>query len=102
MKLNFGTCFNSNNKVRRFLVIFPVLLTLLLIIWTLAVFKFSKYGDWLGYPALLTFPAAFLWHIVLIAVEKPKWLFVLYAVIHLLLLFGIWLGCLMLITKGSI
>ena len=87
--------------MRRLFIILPILLMLLLIIWTLAVYKFTQYGSWEIYPALLIFPLALLWHIFLIIIEKPKLFFVSYAVIHLLLLFGLWLGCLMLISKDS-
>lgn len=86
---------------RRPFVILPVALTLLLVVWTALVYEHTRYGDWPIYPALLIFPAALLWHVVLIIREKPKLPLVLYALIHLLVLAVIWLACLMLISKDS-
>ena len=81
----------------------PVILTCLLIAWTLAVYRYSQYDDaWAIDPALLVFPVALLWHIALIVVEKPRYLFVWYAIIHLPILLIIWFGCLMAISKDSI
>jgi hypothetical protein len=88
--------------MRRFLILSPVLLTLLLIVWTLVVYRHTKYGDWQIYPAVLVFPIALLCHILLIIIDKPKLIFVLYAVVHLIILALIWVGCLMLISKDSL
>jgi hypothetical protein len=89
-------------KMRRLFVLFPILLTLLLIAWTLLVYKHTRYGDWPIYPALAIFPIALLWHIALIAIQKPRSTFILYAVVHLALLAVVWVACLMLISKDSI
>jgi hypothetical protein len=81
----------------------PLFLTLFLVIWTACVYRFSHPGDnWALLPALLIFPSAVIWHCVLIAHKNPKSGFVVYAIIHLVVLVLIWVKCLMLISKNSI
>ena len=81
----------------------PIGLTLILILWTVFVSQYSKYGDnWAIYPALAIFPIAVIWHIVLVIVEKSKLIFITYGLIHLVILFAIWMYCLMKISKDSL
>ena len=81
----------------------PIFLTLFLVLWTLSVSPYSKYGDnWAIYPAMLVLPAALLWHVALIWFQKPRLPLIVYAVIHLVLLFWIWVYCLMKISRDSL
>jgi len=81
----------------------PIGLTGFLIIWTIIVSPYSKYGDnWAIYPALLVLPAVLIWHVVLIFLEKPRSAFVLYGIIHFVILFVIWMYCLMKISKDAL
>lgn len=80
----------------------PLVLTALLFIWTGAVYRFSNYGDWFVYPALLALPLTVLIHMVLVARSRSRARAFLYAVVHVALLLPLWLGCLMLISKDSL
>jgi hypothetical protein len=80
----------------------PVLLTALLFIWTAGVYRYSHYGTWHIYPALLALPLIAVSHAVLIARSSRRGPAVLYAVVHICLLVPLWLGCLMLISKDSL
>jgi hypothetical protein len=80
----------------------PLGLTAFLVVWTLAVYRFTAYGDWEIYPAVAVFPLALLLHIVLVITQRPRMAFALYGLVHLLILAIIWLGCLMLISKDSL
>ncbi len=78
----------------------PIGLTVLLIIWTIVVSPYSRYGDnWAVYPAVLVLPVALIWHVALVFLEKPRYVFVLYGFVHLAILFAIWMYCLMKISK---
>jgi hypothetical protein len=90
------------SKSQRWIIFSPLGLTGLLVVWTLAVYRFTTYGDWQIYPAVAVFPLALLLHIVLAITQKPRTAFALYGVVHLLILAPIWLGCLMLISKDSL
>lgn len=80
----------------------PVGLTILLIIWTILVSPYSKYGDnWAIYPAVIVLPFAVIWHVYLIFTQQPRSGFILYAIGHIALLFFIWIYCLMKISKDS-
>ncbi len=81
----------------------PIILTILLVLWTVAVSPYSKYGDnWAIYPALVIFPIVFFWHIYLCFSQHPKLHFLLYGFIHLAVLFVIWIYCLMKISKDAL
>jgi predicted ferric reductase len=78
----------------------PLIFTVLLIVWTLAVAPFTKYGDWRIYPALFLAPMVLIVHILLIASRKGARLgFLFYAIMHGTIFFVIWTGCLMWISK---
>ena len=80
----------------------PALLTIFLIIWTVAVYPVSKYGDkWAIYPALAVMPATVIVHIWLIIAQKPRTPYILYGVLHTALQFVLWIYCLMRIGKDS-
>ena len=82
----------------------PVIISVLLVLWTAAVYPFSVYGDnWAIWPALLALPTACLWHATLffVLVEKRR-LVGIAAVCHLAVLVPLWFVCLMLISKDSL
>jgi hypothetical protein len=81
----------------------PVLLSTFLIIWTLIVYPYSKYGDkWAIYPALVVLPLTLLVHAWLVVTNKPRLGFVVYGFGHGLLQAVLWIYCLMRIGKDSI
>ena len=88
--------------MKKAILISPVLLTLLLMAWTASVYKYSQYGSWHIYPALAIAPLVFICHIALVVWNTPRLPFVLYAVVHLIVLIPLWIGCLMLISKDSL
>ena len=87
---------------RKILILLPVFLTLLLVTWTALVYPYSQYGSWYVYPALAIAPLILMCHIVLIVRNTPRMPFVLYAVVHAAVLYPLWFGCLMLISKDSL
>lgn len=93
---------SSSSPMQKVILLSPVSLTLLLVIWTALVYKHSQYDSWTIYPALAILPLVLVCHIALIALKTPRSLFVLYAVVHLVVLIPLWLGCLMLISKDSL
>jgi hypothetical protein len=88
--------------MKKIITLLPILLTVLLILWTALVYKYSQYGSWHIYPALVIAPLVLLCHIGLIMWNTPKMPFVLYALGHLSIFLLIWFGCLMLISKDSL
>ena len=81
----------------------PIFGSLFLIIWTVIVSPFSKYGDyWALLPALFVFPAVLAIHIVMIVKGDWQSKLIWYGVGHVALLFAIWIFCLMLISKDSL
>jgi hypothetical protein len=84
-------------------VLTPVLLTVFVIVWTLAVQPFTQYDDyWALWPVTLALPLAFAVHIYLAATLRPKWPLVGYAAVHLSALLLIVVICLMRISKDSL
>lgn len=80
----------------------PLLLTLLLVLWTALVYWRSQYGSWHIYPALAVAPVVVAYHLALIARRTPRMPFVLYFATHLVVFIPLWFGCLMLISKDSL
>ena len=82
----------------------PISVTLLLVLWTLAVSPTSSYGDdWAVWPAMLALPIALLWHMTAIVNAPGQRRFVsLVAIGHLAVLVPVWFLCLMLISKDSL
>jgi hypothetical protein len=81
----------------------PVVLTLAIVLWTIVVRLFTKYGDnWALYPVLVLDLIIVVWHIWLIVAEPRKLSFLAYGIVHLIALIGISIVCLMLIAKDSI
>jgi hypothetical protein len=80
----------------------PLWLTLLLIAWTAAVYWYSHYDSWQIYPALAILPVAIIIHAILIYMNKPRSFSILFAVLHMIALVPLWIGCLMLISKDSL
>jgi hypothetical protein len=81
----------------------PVAVTALLIVWTCVVSPYSKYGDmWAIVSALLALPLVAGLH--LLSAYKEGWSkrVVIYALIHCVLFFVIWIGCLTVISKDSL
>jgi hypothetical protein len=79
----------------------PLALSVLLIAWTAAVVRVSYYGSWHIYPALLVLPVVLLLHGISIARGPRRRPLVIFAIVHLMLLCPLWIGCLMLISKDS-
>ncbi|MGB9430061.1 MAG: hypothetical protein WCC11_09370 [Gammaproteobacteria bacterium] len=88
--------------MKKLIVTIPVILTALLLAWTGAVYRFSDYGSWYIYPALVILPVTIAYHLALIILRTPRRRYVLYAFIHLAFLIPIWFACLMLISKDSL
>ncbi len=81
----------------------PVFLSALVIVWTLAVHAFTRYGDnWALWPVILALPVAAGVHIYLVATLRPKWPLVGYAAVHLPALVMIVTICMMRISKDSL
>ena len=90
-------------KSRAIIQYTPVALTVALVLWTILVSPYSKYGDnWAIYPALLVFPLVVLWHIGLLILSRPKMFLFIYGLLHVLILFYVWLLCMMKISKDSL
>jgi hypothetical protein len=85
-------------------IVAPIAVTILLVLWTLAVSPTSSYGDnWAIWPALLALPAVLLWHVALVMLlREHRRSAALVAAGHLALLVPLWFGCLMLISKDSL
>ena len=82
-----------------------VLLSLLVLLWTIVISPYTSYGDnWAVYPVIVVAFIILIWHIFLVVVpkeiSKPK--LILYGVIHLALFTYILILSLMLITKDSL
>lgn len=85
------------------LVYWPVALTAFLIIWTVCVSPYSKYGDnWAIVPAFLVLPLVLVIHLALLI--KGRWhpKLVAYGVLHTCAIFYIWMWCLMDISKDAL
>ena len=85
------------------LVWWPIYLTLFMILWTACVSPFSVYGDdWAIMPVVAILPFVFIIHVILIIRKRANIKFIIYGVVHIMLLFQGWLLCLALISKDSI
>jgi len=81
----------------------PIFLDILLILWTLIVSPYSKYGDdWAIIPAIIFLPTVIISHIVLLFIDKHKLRCLLYGGIHIMAIFYLWIYCLMKISKDSL
>jgi len=81
----------------------PLFLTGTLILWTILVSPYSKYGDtWAIMPALVTFPLVLGLHIFLAYRNKWRTGVMVYGMVHCIIFFVIWMGCLMRISKDSL
>ena len=90
-------------KMTKLIQYVPVILTVTLILWTIAVSPHSKYGDnWAIYPAVFILPIVIFWHVGLIIAYRPRIHFFLYGLLHTLILFVIWMICIMRISKDSL
>src|SRR6266508_2983313 len=81
----------------------PVIVTVLVMIWTLVVSPHSQYGDnWAVYPVLLAFLLVLGLHGMLVVRSPLRLAMVVYALLHLAFWvpFGIW--CMMRISKDSL
>ncbi len=78
-------------------------MTALVIVWTLVVQPFTRYGDnWAVWPVILSVPLVAAIHIYLVAALRPKWPLVGYAVVHILALVSVVIVCVMRISKDSL
>ena len=85
------------------LVYWPIYGSIFLVLWTVIVSPWSRYGDgWAIFPALFVFPAALCVHIFLLFKSGWKIKMALYGMVHLMLLFVISIACFMLISKDSL
>jgi hypothetical protein len=98
-----GTTVMIKMVVCRILSFGPILLTLLLIIWTILVSPYSQYGDnWAIYPPMALLPLAVVWHVYQIVSFKPKWPYVVFFLVHIPAMFVILLYCMFQISKDSL
>jgi hypothetical protein len=80
----------------------PLIMSAFLVLWTVAVYPFSAYGDrWAIYPALLVLPLTVLIHLWLIVTSQHRVRVFIYGLIHVTMQSVVWVGCLMLISKDS-
>lgn len=56
----------ASHTMKKVILLSPVLLTLLLLIWTALVYRYSQYNSWHIYPALATVALVLVCHIALI------------------------------------
>ena len=90
------------NPARSPTVVGPLIVTALVMIWTVLVSPFTQYGDdWAVYPVLLAFLVVLGLHVILVVRRPPRLTMIAYAALHLAFWvpFGIW--CLMSISKDS-
>jgi hypothetical protein len=79
----------------------PVLVTVLLVLWTVLVSTYSRKNEaWAIVPVLLVLPLAYLLHLVILVREGGKAKFTLYGVVHLAMLCVILFYCLTAITNN--
>jgi hypothetical protein len=88
--------------MKKAILISPVLLTLLMLLWTALVCKYSYYGSWHIYPVLVIAPLVLICHTTLIVRNTPRLFFVLYAMAHLGIFIPLWIKSLMLISKDAL
>jgi hypothetical protein len=82
---------------------FPLWGTPLLVLWTILVSPYSKYGDdWAISPAVATLPLVIGLHVAIAYRARWSWNFIAYGLIHSALFFVIWIYCLMAISKDSL
>jgi hypothetical protein len=77
----------------------------LLMAWTAAVYPFSAYGDNRAIvPAFIALPVVVIWHAALIVKAQLgcRGAAAVVAVCHFAVFLGLWIGCLMLISKDSL
>jgi hypothetical protein len=82
----------------------PVIVTVALVVWTVLVSPHSKYGDnWAIWPAVLAFPIALIWYIVVFIMRRGhRRSAASVAVCHLVILAPIWFWSLTAISKDSL
>jgi len=81
----------------------PLVSTAALVVWTLYVSPYSKYGDnWAIVPALLALSVVIALHIDLLVKNGWRLNWSLYAVVHGFVFLMIWIWCLTLISKDSL
>ena len=90
------------NKTNLFRFV-PLGLNILLIVWTIILSPYSKYGDnWAVVPVIVIFLIIVVLHIILLFVEQSKISFIIYGLIHIVVSFIILIYCLMRISKDSL
>lgn len=81
----------------------PLMLTAIVIIWTMIISRFTTYGDeWAAYPILVVFVITLILHVWFVVALQPKVPLVLYGVLHLLIQAAIFLYCIIIITKNAL
>jgi hypothetical protein len=66
-----------------------------------AYYPWRHYGSWPAYAILLGGPVTALWLVALVALERPRLAYLLYAFINLSLYAALGLWCLMVVTGDS-
>ncbi len=85
------------------MVYWPLILSGVLILWTLLVSPHSKYGDnWAIIPALAIFPAVIILHVIIVFKKSSKGSMIAYALAHCAVLCVVWPWCLWSISKDSL
>jgi hypothetical protein len=84
----------------------PALITVVMVLGSAACYPWRDFIDWpasaiLSFGILLGFPAAALWHLVLIVTERPRIEYVLYAISNLFFYAVLGFNCLMMLTGGT-
>ena len=87
--------------VLRNYITWPLLCTLVMLLWTAAVSPYTKYGDdWAATPVEVIFIVAVVLHLFIIVKERWRPLYLFYAAVHVPFSFIVGTFCLMLITKS--
>jgi hypothetical protein len=85
------------------LIYLPLVITSLMVIWTLCISPFSQYGDnWAVWPALLALPLIIIAHVALLFGMPNRLPLLIYASVHTAVAVPIWFVCLMRISKDAI
>ena len=79
--------------------LFPVIITVLLVVWTFIAAPHSEFGDsWATLPAWIAVTSVLIWHLAL-SVRFPGWRAAVAAAVHLAVLTPIFFLCIMSLSK---
>ncbi len=76
---------------------------MLMLLWTAAILpawdsEVNRYRNWTVYPLQPLILIVPVWHFLLVATQRPRLRFLLYAVIHVPIFLYLWMYCIIFIT----